>query len=226
SRQADGIVVLSNRLDVDTVGALRSQATPFVLIGHPPVDYQDISWIDADNAHWTAVAVDRLIELGHRRVAFVGGDPDMLVTRERLDGYRHAMQRAELAIDPHWIDFGYFAEDGGYQAVNRMLPLQEQAPTAYYAANDLMAVGILRALREHGVAVPAQVSVIGTNDSAEATHVVPALTTLRVPYAAMAAKAAEILIQQILCEEEAQPVQQYIACELIERSSTGALLCV
>lgn len=221
SRQADGIVLLSNRLDVDTIGALRSQATPFVLIGHPPVDHQDICWIDADNMYWTSVAIEHLIALGHRRIAFVGGDPDVLVTRERLEGYRAAMQQAQMPLKEQWVDFGYFAEDGGYQAVKRMVPLEEDAPTAYYAANDLMAVGILRALRECGIAVPQQVSVIGTNDSAEATHVVPALTTLRVPYAEMAAKAAEILITQITGATEPHPVQRYVACELIERNSTA-----
>lgn len=222
SRQADGIVVLSNRLDVDTIGALRNQSTPFVLIGHPPIDYQDINWIDADNCYWTTVAVERLTALGHRRIAFVGGDPDVLVTHERLDGYRAAMKQAALPIQEAWINFGYFAEEGGYRAAERMVALGAEAPTAYYAANDLMAVGILRALRERGVAVPDQVSVVGTNDSAEATHVVPSLTTLRVPYAAMAAQAAEILIAQITCEEEPKPIQRYLACELIERESTAS----
>lgn len=221
SRQADGIVVLSNRLDVDTVGALRSQSTPFVLVGHPPVDYHDISWVDADNRYWTEVAVQRLIELGHRQIGFVGGDPDVLVTQERLAGYWQAMNSARVPVNPTWIDFGYFAEDGGHQAVERMLPLGSEAPTAYYAANDLMAVGILRTLREQHISVPTEVSVIGTNDSAEATHVVPALTTLRVPYAQMAARAAEILINQIISAEEPEPVQQYMACELIERESTA-----
>ncbi|MEZ4675128.1 MAG: substrate-binding domain-containing protein [Caldilineaceae bacterium] len=221
SRQADGIVVLSNRLDVDTVGALRSQSTPFVLVGQPPVDHQDISWIDADNGHWTAVTIRHLIDLGHRRVAFVGGDPEVSVTRERLEGYQQAMRDAALPVHECWVDFGYFAEDGGHQAVERMLPLGEEAPTAYYAANDLMAIGILRALRERNIAVPEQVSVVGTNDSAEATHLLPALTTLWVPYAEMAAAAAELLIGQILTAEECQPVQRYIDCELVCRASTG-----
>ena len=113
SRQADGIVVLSNRLDVDTIGALRSQSTPFVLVGQPPVDHQDISWIDANNVHWTAVAIRHLIALGHRRIAFVGGDPEVSVTRERLVGYQQAMREAGLATHDAWIDYGYFSEEGG-----------------------------------------------------------------------------------------------------------------
>ena len=221
SRQADGIVVLSNRLDVDTVGALAAQGVPFVLIGKPPAHYTDINWVDADNESCTARVVTHLIQQGHRRIAFVGGDPDVAVTRERLRGYQQAMAAAQLPACAQWIDYGYFAEAGGYNAVARMLPLGVAAPTAYYAANDLMAVGILRALREHQIRVPQQVSVIGTNDSAEATHVVPALTTLRVPYAEMAVAAATILIDAILAEEEVPPLQQVIDCELIERHSSG-----
>ena len=132
-----------------------------------------------------------------------------------------AMAAAHLPACEQWIDYGYFAEAGGYNAVARMLPLGPAAPTAYYAANDLMAVGILRALREQQIRVPEQVSVIGTNDSAEATHVVPALTTLRVPYAEMAIAAATMLIDAILADEELPPRQQVIDCELIERQSSG-----
>jgi len=96
SRQADGILVLSNRLDVDTVGALRRQTTPFVLIGRLPANYADVPWVDADNDRYTRIAVEHLIELGHQRIAFVGGDPEVAVTRERLQGYTLAMKAAGL----------------------------------------------------------------------------------------------------------------------------------
>jgi DNA-binding LacI/PurR family transcriptional regulator len=221
SRQADGIVVLSNRLDVDTVGALRQQRTPFVLIGRPPANDGGINWVDADNERYSQEAVAYLISLGHRRIAFVGGDPEVAVTAERLSGYVAALDGAGLARRPEWIDFGYFAEEGGYQAVQRMRPLGVEAPSAYYAANDLMAIGIMRALREQGICVPAQVSVIGTNNAPESAHVSPPLTTLAVPYAKMAAEAVEVLIRQIHQASAATPVQKYIDCMLLVRHSTG-----
>lgn len=220
SQQADGIVVLSNRLDVDTVGALRNQSTPFTLVGKPPGDAADISWVDADNEQCTRQAIEHLLQLGHRRIAFVGGDPEVAVSGERLQGYLAAMQTAGIAVQDGWIDFGYFAEAGGYKAVERMLPLGTMAPTAYYAANDLMAVGILRALRERQICVPAAVSVIGTNDSAEAQHVTPALSTLHVPYAEMAARAVALLIDKIE-NRQASSVQEYVTCHLVIRNSTG-----
>lgn len=220
SRQADGIVVLSNRLDVDTVGALRQQSTPFVLVGRPPADNGALAWVDADNERYTQEAIDYLVGLGHRRIAFVGGDPEVAVTAERLTGYVTAMERANLPRNQAWIDFGYFAEDGGYQAVQRMMALGEDAPSAYYAANDLMAIGIMRALRERGVCVPDEVSVIGTNNSPESAHVSPPLTTLQVPYAEMAAVAIRVLIEGI--ERGAlEHVQWYVPCTLLTRGSTG-----
>ena len=218
TRQADGIVVTSSRLDVDTVGALRRQNTPLVLIGHPPAQHADVAWVDADNRTATRRVIDYLAGLGHRRIAYVGGDPDSSVVKERLEGYREGMAEAGLAVQEDWIDYGYFAEDGGYQAVERTRQDEATAPTAYYAGNDLMAIGILRGLRERELDVPGQVSLIGTNDSPEATHLSPPLTSLRVPYRAIAAAAARKLIDAI---ESGQPPQgqELLSSILIKRAS-------
>src|SRR5690606_118826 len=165
----------------------------FVMIGQLPDNCSErgLLCVDADHEEATAQAIAYLLELGHRRIAYVGGDPDMLVTKQRRRGYENTLRQAGAPIDERLIDYAYFAEDGGYQSVQRMLPLGEEAPTAYYAANDLMAIGVLRALRESGIHVPEEVSVMGTNGSPESGHVMPALSTLYVPYAEMARHAAE-----------------------------------
>ncbi|NOZ72057.1 MAG: LacI family transcriptional regulator [Chloroflexi bacterium] len=220
SRQADGILVLSNRLDVDIVAALRNQETPFVLLGKPLENHDDIAWVDSDDAVYTHKIIQYLLGMGHRRVAYVGGDPDVFVTRERLRGYQLALQEAGIEPLPEWIDYGFFVEDGGRQAVRRMARLGELAPTAYYAANDLMAVGIMRALQEQGLRIPEDVSVIGTNNSLLAANTTPALTSLAVPYAVMAAKATSILIQAI--QAGVKPNKQTtVSCKLIIRQSAG-----
>lgn len=219
SRQADGVIVLSNRLDVDVVGALTDYHIPFVVMGRPDAS-SDIAWVDSQDRCYTAEVIRYLVQLGHRRIAYVGGDPDVSVTIERLGGYRQALAEAEIQPLAEWVDFGFFAEDGGYQAVQRMTRLGHQAPTAYYAANDLMAVGILRALHERNIPVPQAVSVVGTNGSLVASHAYPALTTLYVPYAEMTAKAASILIQCI--QTGGMPSEQStFDCKLIIRDSTG-----
>jgi DNA-binding LacI/PurR family transcriptional regulator len=219
TRQADGIIVTSGRLDVDTVGELLGQRTPLVLIGRPPNRYKTAAWVDAKNLEDTKRVVEYLVGSGHRKIAYVGGDPDTRVVKERLEGYQQAMNAAHLAINPEWIDYGYFAEDGGYQAVQRMHH-GDQAPTAYYAANDLMAIGILRALRERGISVPEEISVVGTNNSPEAAHLSPALSSLAVPYKKIAATAAHILINAI--QEGIVPTGYVLLdSELVERQTSG-----
>ena len=218
TRQADGIVVTSSRLDVDTVGELRRQNTPLVLIGHPPAQHADVAWVDADNRRATRQVIAYLAGQGHRRIAYVGGDPDSSVVKERLEGYLEGMAEAGLDVQEAWIDYGYFAEDGGYQAVERTRRNEATAPTAYYAANDLMAIGLLRGLRERGIDVPGQVSLVGTNDSPEAAHLFPPLTSLRVPYRAIAAAATRRLIDAI--ESGEQPAgDELLESSLIERES-------
>ncbi|MEJ2757575.1 MAG: LacI family DNA-binding transcriptional regulator [Anaerolineales bacterium] len=221
SSQADGIVVMSSRLDVNTVDQLRDQNTPFVLLGHPPKqDISEIIWVDADNRLSTKQAIEHLLSLGHHKIAYVGGDPKTLTTRERQQAYEDTMKAAGIKLNPKWIDYGYFDEPGGYTAVQRMKVLGEDTPTAYYAANDLMAIGVLRALAELGLRVPQDVSVMGTNNSYISQHTSPPLTTIEVPYAELGKKAVELLITQIK-KTNKTPASYVEDCYLVLRGSTG-----
>lgn len=221
SSQADGIIVMSSRLDVDTVEQLNVLHTPFTLIGHPPSKLNgNITWVDSDNYRATCQAIEHLLDLGHKRIAYVGGDPETLTTRERQQAYEETLQAAGIKPNPKWIDYGYFDEPGGYIAVQRMKQLGKQAPTAYYAANDLMASGILRALAEMGLRVPEDISVIGTNNSPLSEHATPPLSTIDVPYAQIARRAIELLVQQIAGNFSA-PASSVEECQLILRASTG-----
>jgi DNA-binding LacI/PurR family transcriptional regulator len=221
SSQADGIIVMSSRLDVDTVDQLKELKTPFVLLGHPPTEsLSEIIWVDADNQLATRKVVEHLISLGHSQIAYVGGDPKTLTTKERQQAYEETMLKAGLRVNPRWIDYGYFDEPGGYTAVQRMKNLGADAPSAYYAANDLMAIGILRALAELDIRVPQDVSVVGTNNSYLSKHTAPPLTTIHVPYAEIGKKAVELLITQITKMNQ-KPASYLKDCQLIVRASTG-----
>jgi DNA-binding LacI/PurR family transcriptional regulator len=222
SSQADGIVVMSSRVDVDTVGSLKAMSVPFVLIGHPPSEEdQDIAWVDANNHQATSQAVDYLIQLGHRRIAYVGGDPENLTTQEREKAYTETLLAAGISPNPQWIHYGYFDEPGGFNSVQAMRLLGDQTPTAFYAANDLMAIGVLRGLKALDLKVPEDVSVIGTNDAPYAAYTQPALTTIQVPYAEMAALAVDILLDQITGGNHSEDHTTMVKCNLIQRESTG-----
>jgi DNA-binding LacI/PurR family transcriptional regulator len=221
SSQADGIIVMSSRVDVDTIDQLNELDTPFVLIGHPPSkEHSHITWVDTDNQQSTQQAIEHLLKLGHRKIAYVGGDPKNLTTAERQLAYEQTLKKAGVSPNPKWIDYGYFDEPGGYTAVQRMKTLGDQTPSAYYAANDLMAVGILRALDELNLKVPEDISVIGTNNSYISKHTTPPLTTIEVPYAEIGRKAIDLLITQIK-KDNKTPANYVESCKLIMRSSTG-----
>lgn len=221
SRQADGIVVMSSRLDVDTVGELQQHKTPFVLIGHPPSEnYHDIAWVDSNNYSATQEAIQHLLDLGHRKISYVGGDPKNLSTQEREKAYRQTLENAGIQANSDWVEYGYFDELGGFNALERLLKLRGNTPSAYFAANDLMAVGIIKALKANNLRVPEDVSVIGSNNSPISAHTQPALSTISVPYAQMGAKAVEMLIEQI--ENGEMSNRNYtLDCSFVHRSSTA-----
>ena len=105
-------------------------------------------------------------------------------------------------------------------SAHHMANMGDMAPTAFYTANDLMAIGALRAMRERGLNVPYQVSVVGTNDSQAAAHTDPPLTSIQVPYAAIAARAVEMLIERIF-SGDLSPTGQVLDCTLVQRASTA-----
>jgi DNA-binding LacI/PurR family transcriptional regulator len=220
SQQVDGMIVQASRVGVDTTDVLLAEHLPFVLLGRPVHDTPAISWIEVDAHQSTREAVRYLIGLGHQRVAFIGGRPNMVVTIDRLQGYRQALDEAGLAFDERLIGYGEFRQDGGAGAMHQLLTLGEERPTAVFAANDLMAIGAIQALREANLEIPRDCSVVGSNDSPIATLTNPRLTSSRAPYYDLACEAAQALIAHIECEPTA-PVKKLLPCELIMRDSTA-----
>jgi DNA-binding LacI/PurR family transcriptional regulator len=220
SQQVDGMIVQASRVGVDTTDVLLAEHLPFVLLGRPVDDAPAISWIEVDARQATREAVQYLVLLGHRRIAFIGGYPSMVVTLDRLEGYRQALSEATLPYDERWVTYGMFQQDGGAAAMQRLLALGEERPTAVFAANDLMAVGAMQAIQAAGLDVPRDCSVIGSNDSPIAALINPPLTSSRAPYHDLAYEAAQALIAQLGCEPT-QPVKKLLPCQLIVRESTA-----
>jgi LacI family transcriptional regulator len=139
-------------------------------------DHADLPAIDIDHAAASEEMVRYLVGLGHRRIAHVSGPMTVSTSRSGRDGFERAMRRAGLSTN--LIEEGDFTYAGGQSAAYRLLTSQ---PTAIFAANDQMALGVLAACRESHVAVPDQVSVVGFGNTAAAEHSVPGLTTVSMP---------------------------------------------
>lgn len=220
SRQVDGIIVQASRLNVDTTATLLAERLPFVLLGRPLEDAPGIWWVEVDARAATAEAITHLIELGHRRIGFIGGHPTMVVTLDRLQGYRQALRRARLPFDKRLVKYGGFRRDGGAEAMRQFVALGDDRPSAVYAANDLMAIGAMTEAQAAGLRVPDDCSVIGSNDSEAAALVVPHLTSSRSPYFELGQQAARALLIQ-LEDPTRSAVKQLLPSPLIVRDSTA-----
>src|SRR5439155_1120272 len=165
-----------------------------------------------------AEAVEHLIGLGHRRVAFIGGPADLKSARIRQSAFLKAMQKRGMG-DPGWIETGNHRIDGGFQAMSRMLE-RTPLPTAVLSSNDLTALGALRAIRRKGLRVPDDLSVVGFDDIALAEFTEPPLTTVRLPREEIAGKAFEALLAS-LSDTTRMGAEYQISPQLVVRESTA-----
>lgn len=172
-----------------------------------------------DNVLGGRLATDHLIALGHRRIALVAGVPEQVVSQERAEGYRKALQDSGIPYDPELVRFGGFRERGGYTSA---LELLDQKPTAIYVTSDYLAIGALRAVQERGIQVPEALSVVSISDERSFSLFRPPLTIVLQPARAIGREAANLLFQRIQDDSPRTPVLKRFAPELIVKGSTAA----
>jgi LacI family transcriptional regulator len=200
------------------IASLSSNEIPHVRIA--PGDRRAAHGIVLTNDFDSSVEMTgHLAALGHRRIAFVKGHPDHLAQAERYGGYLEGMRNAGLEVDEDLVSQGYNSFDSGIQCAEDLLRLPDP-PTAIFAANDQMAVGVMRVARLHGLDIPGDLSVAGFDDAPIAQQIYPSLTTVRQPVRSMAAAATEMLLSQLRSgpANDAAPV---IASSIQIRESTG-----
>lgn len=174
----DGLIVMAP--DTGSVGAIRQITRKFpVVLLNPRFEVEGCGVVAIANLEGAHTVVDHLVKLGHRRIAIIKGPPGNVDAEERLRGYRKAMREAGLRPQAALEFQGDFTESSGYAAASRILAL-EPRPTAVFASNDYMAIGLLSALRDAGVEVPRAMAVTGFDDIAISQYLSPALTTVRV----------------------------------------------
>ncbi|HEV2912451.1 MAG TPA: LacI family DNA-binding transcriptional regulator [Pyrinomonadaceae bacterium] len=163
-------------------------------------------------------AVRHLVERGHRRFAYVGGPLRLRSAVKRLDAFRDSVQRLLPEGPPPVIHEGDFRFDGGVRAAREFLAAPE-LPTAVVAANDMMALGVMRECVAYGLSIPQDISIVGFDDIAFAELADPPLTTVSLPRTELGRKAVEALMMTI-DHPEREGVEVHIATHLVERSST------
>jgi LacI family transcriptional regulator len=213
----DGLLLVLPRDPEAYLVSLRRRHFPYVLVDHQGIG--DIeSAVGATNRQGGYEATQYLIELGHRRIGFITGTLDLGCSHDRLEGYRAALRDDGLPIDPQLIQEGDFWQPSGFSATQSLLALPDP-PTAIFASNDVMAFGVMEAVRDRGLRIPEDVSIVGFDNIPQAEHVSPQLTTIEQPLADMGREAARMLLAMI--QEPNRPYQRVeLPTRLIERAST------
>jgi LacI family transcriptional regulator, galactose operon repressor len=217
-RKSDGVILVINTLQPTHQAELRRLNVPAVVIDPAGGPTLEVPTIGATNWAGGRAATEHLTSLGHRRIGFIAGPPLLLCSRARLDGYRAALDAADLPHDENLIQPGDFYHESGFRGTEALMALADP-PTAIFASSDQMALGAYEGLRQRGLRVPDDVSVVGFDDLPEARWASPPLTTVRQPLAEMGTLAARTVLRLSRGETIESPRVE-LATGLILRDST------
>ena len=217
-KRVDGIILVSTCSHTDVLRSLEKLQTPIVLLDRDLTDL-DLDTVLTDNKAGGLMATQHLISLGHQRIACIAGPSSTSPSAQRLIGYKQALSEAGIPFDESLVKSGDFGALSGLTMGNELLSLPEP-PTAIFACNDTMAIGVLRAATEKGLHVPDDLAVIGFDDIELASYTNPPLTTIAQPKFEMGSKTAQFLIQRI---KNPQDDRQYetLPVSLVVRTSCG-----
>ncbi|MFC4769304.1 LacI family DNA-binding transcriptional regulator [Effusibacillus consociatus] len=219
-KRVDGVLLLSSRMQDPLLDVLQDHPFPATLLGRPQSGFE-IPWVNNDNVDACYRATRHLIDLGHRRIAFLCGDEALLVTQDRMQGYQNALKEAGIPIDRKWIYASSFMEQGGYLGMMRLLATSER-PTAVVASDDVLAFGAMRAAGELGYQIPDDIAIVGFNNVKLAEMSNPSLTSMDVHIFELGKTVAELLIEQMRTHKLKEK-SVLVPSDLVIRHSCGAL---
>ncbi|MFF0909372.1 LacI family DNA-binding transcriptional regulator [Microbacterium enclense] len=191
---------------------------PIVAID-PHTGRGDVPTVESDSFTGAQQAVHYLAQLGHRRIGFIAGRPDLRSAVARASGYREALASAGIPFDPALVGVGRYEKDVAREAAHAMLSLADP-PTAVFAANDLSALSIVQVAAERGLRVPEDLSVVGFDDVPEAARAQPGLTTVRQPMQRLGGEAVRMVLA-LLAGEELDETHIQLPTRLVARGTTA-----
>jgi LacI family transcriptional regulator len=208
----DGIILVTPTVvDVD-------DGTPVVAVD-PHTGPSTLPSVHSDNLAGAITATRHLLQLGHRRIGFLAGRPDLESARQREQGYRRALADAGIAVDPNLIRVGDYELEMSQEPARQLLTLDDR-PTAVFAANDLSAMQTMHVARTLGLDVPGDVSVVGFDNIPESALIEPPLTTIDQSIQEMGRRAVELLID-VIEGETGRALQITLPTRLVVRQSSG-----
>ena len=219
SRWVDGFIVIDMAAAISDVLAVAQRHKPIVLCAwNQELSANELPGVAIDFLYAGEVATQYLLEIGHRRIATIMDEP---MQTERLQGYQRALTAAGIVPSSAYMRHGDSSFEGGYRATIDLLALPEP-PTAIFAGNDIMALGVIEAATDYHRSVPGDISVVGVDDIMLANHAHPPLTTISIPKRQMAQIATELLLWLIAFPNSDEiPLKHFLRPHLVVRQSTA-----
>jgi LacI family transcriptional regulator len=220
SQLSDGMIHMSTGASDAVIAAYQRYRMPVVIYGEP-LGRLPCVVVGVDNRGGARVAVEHLISLGHRRIAFIGGPPDASASRAREDGFGTTMAAHCLTVPPNLLRAGSWTEESGYGEMCDLLQASP-IPTAVFAASDTIAFGAMKAVWEAGLSIPRDISIVGFDDIPQASNARPPLTTVRQPMRPQGFETASKLLA-LIRGGDAPVTNRVFPVELILRESSARL---
>ncbi|MEL7233388.1 MAG: substrate-binding domain-containing protein, partial [Chloroflexota bacterium] len=221
-RQTDGFLLVPTGKHSDAVvDQILQTYIPLVVVDRP-IRGVRVDTVRSESEKGAYLLTNHLLSLGHRRIGILTGPPDIYTSKKRVEGYRLALQEAGIPVDEGMILYGTFTAEGGYAMTETILADEHNRPTAIIAAQNFIAIGVVRALRAAKLNVPDDLSIVSIDDLPFYTDANPFLTVVSQNPYAMGCGAAKLLISRI--ENPQKEIQEIILpMEFRERRSTARL---
>lgn len=218
--RVDGLLLAFAAREDPFLGQMSHSRIPLVMVNRRVEGAQGS--VVVDDRRGAELAVEHLHALGHEQIGFIAGPLSFDTGRRRDEGYRAMLRRLHLPIREEWIRDGTYSEEGGYAATARILDESGNGrPTGLFAGNLMSGLGSLRAIRERGLRVPGDISVVAMDEHMVAEHANPPITTVAMPLYEMGVLAVQMLIDAIEREQPVRHVMIQQEPRIIQRASTG-----
>ncbi|MFQ6618619.1 MAG: LacI family DNA-binding transcriptional regulator [Fidelibacterota bacterium] len=216
-KRVDGVIIVG-KVHERIIDELLRMDFPFVLVDNIYKSAK-VKCVVTDNINGAIQAVNHLVKLGHTRIGMLKGENGDISLKERYEGYLQALKSNSLNIYREYIIPGFNTPEGGYEAMQKLL-ISKEVPTAIFTSNDAMAIGALKAMREKGLRVPQDISIIGFDDIRESAHTHPPLSSIRIEKEKMGKIGAKILIDIIKSKGGGKEII-VLKTNLVPRQSTA-----
>jgi LacI family transcriptional regulator len=195
-KMIDGAIILGNRIQDPMVEEATKEGFPMVLFEDDGIARPNVSSLKCNHKAVMVQAVEYLVRLGHRQIAYVSGGLEIPSGRERLDGFQIGLRKHGIEFPAEYLYEGAFTEDTGFEAAIVFSKL-EHTPTSVCCASDRITIGLMKGFQRFGFKIPEQISVIGYDDIEMSKYLDPALTTIKLLYYDMAQTGAKLLLKML-----------------------------